>query len=124
MHRGGAVLAAIVEREPGRQVERRGARFLQHDSRVRRDPAASAGRKQRALAEPLAIGRIEKDQVARAHRARGAKVCGIAAQQLGFLTEVEKQLKPGSQQAADLTLRWGSAVIVAVLFNCYGDDCH
>ena len=81
--RGRAVFAAVVEGEAGRQSHRRVAAFLQHQHRLRLQPAAVAQRGQRLFAEALAIGRVEEHQIDRSHGAGRTERCGVAAQQLG-----------------------------------------
>ena len=55
--------------ETRRQARRRIRPLLQHAERARLEPAARGGARERLLAEALAVGRVEKDEVERRDRA-------------------------------------------------------
>src|SRR5205807_8681151 len=88
----GIVVDAALELVEARGRRESGLRGLfHHRQRGGREPAAGARRRQRALRQALAIGRIEEDERERLDRMRGAQPGGIAAEDLADAAEPERR---------------------------------
>src|SRR5450759_2002943 len=64
-------------------------RFLHHDQRAPRQPAALARGGKRLFGEALAVGRIEERQRERLERMRGTELAGIAPENAGDAAQPE-----------------------------------
>src|SRR5262245_629692 len=77
----GIAPGALIDRRVGwRQCEARRLALLDHHKGARCQPTAPGERQQRALGEPLAVGRVDKGETGAAVSARGTQIRGVAAE--------------------------------------------
>ncbi len=78
--------------------------LLEHAERARLEPAARRSARERLFAEPLAVGRVEEDEIEGLDRARRPERGRVAAQDAGDAGQAER-LDVGADQAASLDAR-------------------